>query len=304
MAEIISVICVFVLICLAVIALESMSECKRLTVKKYEVCSEKLPAAFENFKLVVLADLHNMIDKERGNEIIQIIRDEKPDIIILAGDMAVCTREAEYKNMLTASFLEKLADIADCYYGYGNHERGLEEGIRGISSDLFENYKERLSGDHRYVLKLLDNETAEVVRENESIKITGFNMDTEYYRRIVEKKLYKSVLDEKLGYKKNDDYVILIAHNPDYFETYEEWGADLILSGHNHGGLVRLPLLGGVISPKLHIFPKYDYGRYEKNSTVMLVSGGMGAHSVKIRVNNVPEILSVSLRKNDMKKKK
>lgn len=298
MAEIISVICICIMICLAVIAVESISECKKLNIKKYEVYSKKLPASFDDFKLVVLADLHNMIDKGRDKEIIRIINDEKPDIIILAGDMIVCTREAEDKNLLTASFLDKLADIADCYYGYGNHERGFCEGVHGVSPDFFVRYMEKLSGEHRHALKLLDNDTVELVRNNEVIKITGLNMETEYYRRIVEKKLYKDVLDEKLGDRKKDDYVILIAHNPDYFETYEEWGADLVLSGHNHGGLVRFPCLGGVISPKLHIFPRYDYGKYEKKSTVMLVSGGMGAHSIKIRVNNVPEILSVKLRKN------
>ena len=99
-----------------------------------------------------------------------------------------------------------------------------------------------------------------------------------------------------LGMPKEGAYNILVAHNPDYFGAYEKWGANLVLSGHNHGGLVRIPFIGGVISPRLHIFPKYTYGLYESSGTKMLLSNGLGSHSLKIRVNNIPEIVFIQIK--------
>ena len=76
---------------------------------------------------------------------------------------------------------------------------------------------------------------------------------------------------------------------------YADAGADLVLAGHNHGGMIRLPLFGGVISPRFHLFPKFDRGKYVKNATTMILSGGLGTHSIPLRVNNVPELLLVRL---------
>ena len=102
-------------------------------------------------------------------------------------------------------------------------------------------------------------------------------------------------LKETLGEHKEGVYQILLAHNPEYFEEYAAWGADLVLSGHVHGGIMRLPLLGGVISPKLVLFPKYDGGRfYEKDST-MILSRGLGMHTLPIRIFNPAELVVIHL---------
>ena len=101
---------------------------------------------------------------------------------------------------------------------------------------------------------------------------------------------------DMLGTPGDEDYNILIAHNPDYFKVYSEWGANLVLAGHNHGGLVKLPFLGGVLSPRLHLFPKYSYGLYKKGESKMILTGGLGSHSLKIRVNNVPELVFIELK--------
>lgn len=88
---------------------------------------------------------------------------------------------------------------------------------------------------------------------------------------------------------------ILIAHNPDYFEEYAKWGADLTVSGHVHGGMLILPKLGGLLSPMIKIFPKYYKGIYQKNEQFMLVSSGLGNHTIKIRLNNRPDIAVLHL---------
>ena len=92
-----------------------------------------------------------------------------------------------------------------------------------------------------------------------------------------------------------DRYNILLAHNPMYFESYALWGADLTLSGHLHGGLLRLPVLGGVISPQMKLFPKYCCGLYEKYRRKLLVTAGLGSHSIAFRINNPAEIMLLEL---------
>ena len=90
-----------------------------------------------------------------------------------------------------------------------------------------------------------------------------------------------------------EGYSILLGHAPDFIDGYSDWGADLALSGHFHGGIIRFPFLGGLISPRFMLFPRYDYGKYKKGKTIMIVTNGMGQHSLCLRVNNIPEIVSI-----------
>lgn len=295
MAEFIGLVCICIIIVLIIVIAVSYFECKKLVLTEYEVFTDRLPAAFDGYRIMVLADLHNMISGGRAEQIIEMINRSQPDIIILAGDMTVCTADSFESNMSTAAFLGKLADITDCYYGYGNHERGIKERLHGISDGTFDKYIKVLERPHRHILKLMDNESVKLVRGNAAIRLIGLNIDAEYYKRLVSKRLTAEKINEYIGMS-GTEYTMLIAHNPDYFPAYSSWGADLVFSGHNHGGLIQIPGLGGIISPKFHIFPRYTRGSYRCEKSIMIVSGGMGAHSIKIRVNNVPELLMVSLR--------
>ena len=104
-------------------------------------------------------------------------------------------------------------------------------------------------------------------------------------------------MEEHLGTADRRHFQILMAHNPDYFEDYVNWGADLVLSGHVHGGIMRLPVLGGVISPSYQIFPKYDAGIFSSGTGKMIISTGLGCHSIKIRLFNPPEIDVITLKR-------
>ena len=103
------------------------------------------------------------------------------------------------------------------------------------------------------------------------------------------------ILLENRALNKNE-FNILLAHTPFYFDEYEKWGADLTLCGHVHGGIVRLPLVGGLLSPDRKFFPKYDLGEYIKNKSTMIVSKGLGGSMVLIRVNCKPEIVNIKLK--------
>jgi predicted MPP superfamily phosphohydrolase len=100
----------------------------------------------------------------------------------------------------------------------------------------------------------------------------------------------------KIGSKEQENFQILIAHNPIYFKNYAEWGADLVVSGHVHGGIVRLPLIGGVISPAIALFPRYDGGKYEQNGSTMVLSRGLGTHTIHVRVFNPGEVCVIRVR--------
>ena len=97
----------------------------------------------------------------------------------------------------------------------------------------------------------------------------------------------------ELGDKNEDRYTVLLAHNPDYFKKYSKWGADLTLSGHLHGGLVRFPLLGGMASPGVRFFPKYSGGVYRKNIRHLIVSRGLGTHTIPLRLFDPGELVVI-----------
>ena len=99
-----------------------------------------------------------------------------------------------------------------------------------------------------------------------------------------------------MGENDRDRLTILLAHNPEYFKTYADWGADIVLSGHYHGGILRFPGLGGFISPKLRFFPEYDYGVFDEGRSTLYVTCGLGQHTMKLRLNNIPEVVKVTFK--------
>ena len=117
-----------------------------------------------------------------------------------------------------------------------------------------------------------------------------------YYKRFRNIYMSGEYVDSLIGKAEKEAYQILLAHNPEYFDTYAVWGADLILSGHVHGGIMRLPVFGGVLSPKLVFFPKYDGGHFAKNGSHMVLSRGLGMHTIPIRIFNPAELVIVHLR--------
>ena len=96
-----------------------------------------------------------------------------------------------------------------------------------------------------------------------------------------------------------DRFEVVLAHRPQYFDIYAESDADLVLSGHAHGGQFRLPFVGGVYVPSQGLFPKYDEGVFSENGTTMVISRGLGNSRFPIRFNNRPEIVVIELENGD-----
>ena len=125
------------------------------------------------------------------------------------------------------------------------------------------------------------------------LAIYGYVPDWKYYGHGRTPQMPVQEMKETLGEPAENAYRILLAHHPAYFETYAAWGADLTLAGHLHGGMVRIPGMGGVISPGWTLFPKYDHGIYHIEEKRMIVSAGLASHTIKLRINNPPELVVI-----------
>ena len=146
-------------------------------------------------------------------------------------------------------------------------------------------------------VQVLHNETAWFWIDGEKVAVTGYELPWEYYRRFSRRHPSVVGMERSIGKRKQDAYQILLTHNPVFFEEYAAWGADFTFAGHLHGGFIRLPYFGGVISPQFQLFPKYDHGLYQMDTSSMVVGAGMGNHSGLFRINNPTEIVTVRIKR-------
>lgn len=266
------------------------AELDRFQVVTQEVEVEESHFTAENprtVRAVVLADLHNHVYGENNERLIKAIDDVKPDFVIVSGDLMIAKPGRDFDQAL--SLLERLSEKYEIYYGLGNHEYRYK-----IYPDKYPGMYDKLTKAlDRFGVHYLDNVSEELSVGGMRFSITGVTIDRAYYVRLKKVVMEKTYLDSIIGKPRKDCFCVLIAHNPEYFENYASWGADLVLSGHVHGGMVRLPLLGGVISPKIQLFPKYDGGRFALGKSQMLLSRGLGMHTIPIRVWNRAELTEV-----------
>ena len=274
------------------VVLESIREHKKFKVTTYKITNDKIPLNFKNTRIVVLSDMHNTFYGDNNEKVLKAVKNINPAFIILAGDMPVANTKNIEMNLKSARFVAKLSDIADVYYGMGNHEERMME--KEILKEAWKKYTEILDTyKGKYNIYYLNNDMIKIKKEKEAVNLYGLNLELKYYKRFSNEQPDKKEIDDRLGTSEKGSYNIMIAHNPDFFESYVAWGADLILSGHVHGGMVRLPLIGGMVSPKPRFFPHFDYGEYKKGNSIMLLSNGLGSHSIKLRINNIPEIILI-----------
>lgn len=276
---------------LAALALfESYRETHSFRVTRYTVSAPKLEGLKRELRLVVLADLHNREYGEGNEELLKAIEEERPDLVLIAGDMVVAKPGHDLKA--AEHVLRALSRKWPVYYALGNHEYRLKI----YPEDYGPLYEEFLKVVADCGIVLLDNESESVHIHGARLAIHGLSIDREYYGRFAHKAFPKGYVGELLGTPAGDEFHILLAHNPTYFEQYADWGADLTFSGHLHGGVVNLPGIGGVVSPQVKLFPRYSGGRYERDGHVMLLSRGLGTHTINVRLFNPAELLSVRLK--------
>ena len=255
----------------------------RFHVVEYQLYSNKIE---KEHRYVVLSDLHNKSYGEMNNKLIRKIVGLNPEGILIAGDILTAKPEKSYEVAL--DLIKNLAKKYPIYYGMGNHETRLF-----LYPETYGDMGERYLADlNKASVDFLKNESLQC---EDNIRITGLDMNRAYYKRFKKEPMDSSYLQETLGEADSGKYEILLAHNPDYFDEYAAWGADLVLSGHVHGGMMRLPILGGVVSPAFKLFPKYDGGIFKLGKSTMILSRGLGMHTIPIRIFNPGELILVKI---------
>ncbi|WP_164489109.1 metallophosphoesterase [Ruminococcus sp. Marseille-P6503] len=254
-----------------------------LTVDNYKVECKNLPQSFEGVKILHISDLHKKRYGDGFNNLINVCQVCDPDYIFFTGDLFSRSEENLTPKLVLMRRLMKLAPV---YYVMGNHETDA-----AVKSEAL-NYKLEAEGVH-----ILRNSYERIYRGGDYINIYGAELSMDYYRSADGigyrglKKADREALQRLMGEPDHEKCCILLAHNPFPFREYAEWGADLVFSGHCHGGVIRLPIAGGLLSPERRFFPEYTKGVYEGYGSCMVVSAGLG----KFRLNNPSQLICAYL---------
>lgn len=255
----------------------------------YTIHSPKLPVEFDNYRITHLSDLHGAVYGQNHKNLMQKIRLTNPNLVVMTGDMA------DHSWGSIPHLLDLCRQICRYYPVYcvlGNHEQEMKSRKLGPL----------LAGLKSLGVVVLDNESCLLSRHGASVKLYGLQIPMVYYKdplKEYKKEIEFSVSDvrKRLGIRKEEGYHILLAHNPLYYPAYRDWGADLTLSGHVHGGIIRIPGKGGLLSPDVTFFPKYDGGHFREDGKDLIVSRGLGNHFL-VRVMNPPELVVVTLHRS------
>ena len=244
------------------------------------VCSNGIPEAFDAYKIVQISDLHDAQIGENNEKLVAMTAEAEPDCIVLTGDFVDSSRFHPERSLSVAEALVKIAPV---YYVSGNHEAILPD----------EDYQALTDGLRGLGVCVLEDESAELTRDGQSIRLIGLT-DIGFHPGTLEEK--KDALRTALSaLLPEDEFSVTLAHRPELMDVYTECGAPLVLSGHAHGGQIRLPGIGGLIAPGQGLFPKYTEGKYEENGTTLVVSRGIGNSVLPLRVNDRPQIVVVQL---------
>jgi len=215
------------------------------------------------------------------------VQKEHPDYIFIGGDMLV--GKEMHSCQVAYEFVKQLPGICPVYYANGNHEQRMKEHPERYDASYANYHQELLEAG----VIFLENESVIFEWKGRKVKLSGLEIPLRCYTHF--RKDYPDMEEilERIGPKDNSIYEIVMAHNPSYMKCYLQRGADLILSGHLHGGIVRIPGVAGAVSPSFEILPKYSGDHYKCQDTDIIVSKRLGTHTFNIRLFNPAEIVVV-----------
>ncbi len=253
---------------------------KALVLNTHTVKSDKLPDAFDGFRIAHVSDLHNTEIGDDNQKLLSMLKEAEPDMIAITGDF-IDSRSTNVEIAL--EFAEEAMKIAPCYYVTGNHESRVTE------------YEDLNQGLIRLGVVVLGDEKIGFQQENQTINLLGVNDPSFQADYLFDDD--NSIMEKKLQYLDIEDssFNVLLSHRPELIDVYAKYNIDLVLSGHAHGGQFRLPIVGGIIAPNQGLLPKYDSGLYTEGNTNLVVSRGIGNSIFPFRFNNRPELIIIEL---------
>ena len=250
-----------------------------LQVQRFTFTSPRLPAGFDGCVLVQLSDLHGALFGEDNRDLLKVVAKERPDYIFLTGDLLDQYRATPHSYAVSLG--GALADIAPTYFVTGNHEWALPD-VPGLKRAL------EVAG-----VQVLTNEYTVLARDGDNAVLAGIDDPNGY----ADQKTPEEVAEEVRA-AFDAPFWMLLAHRNNYFEDeYCRLGADLVISGHGHGGLVRLPFTDGLVSVERTFFPSYTAGFYQAGGADLFVSRGLGNSGRTFRLFNRPQVAVLTLKR-------
>ena len=248
-------------------------------VTKTECAEQMVPGVHTH--IVQLSDLHNCRYGERNRRLVEKVKACRPDVILITGDMI-----NKYKPVRDELYdlFEQLGKLCPCIYSLGNHE--LKE--REKNPERFSEYIHKVQSCG---IIISDNEQHRIMINNTVFQFASYSSDLQQYKKQFSKKRTDYNAKE-IPDADTNGITILLSHDPELTRQYVKTAYSIIFSGHLHGGIVRVPGWRGIISTRFVLFPKYDGGCYRLDeSHVLIVSRGLGSHTVKFRLFNRPELV-------------
>lgn len=293
-------IILILIILILIILIKSNYEINRYEIKKESIKSIKIK---DNIRIIFLSDLHEKVFDGDNEKIIDDIFENNAEYIIFGGDMIINSRSKLNNEYLkidnTIDFLSKvntknLKSNKKIYYAFGNHELRLKYSENEEKRKVFDRLVEHIK---KCNINIIDDEYYDL---GPNTRLYAISIFKGFYNKsfIFNKKsklLTKEIINERIGSIDKNKLNIILSHSPDYADNLLDYGFDIVLSGHYHGGLIRLPIIGALFSPDLMLFPKYSYGLYKRDNKYVYVTNGLGEHFINIRFLNVPSFLELEI---------
>ena len=239
-----------------------------LVLTRYDYTSSKVPEGFDGYRIVHISDFHCKEFGDGESDLIAMIRNAEPDLILFTGDSIDDEHSLDnYRDLITGIY-----DVAPIYYVNGNHEYDASAPLA-----------EMKELNEKYQVHDLNDASVVVEHNGDSILLSGLDF-----------RLTMRGLRNNIDYANTTMFNILLYHGTDKFDGIAPYNYDLVLSGHTHGGIVCLPFIGGIISNQKELFPKYDSGVYTSGLSTMISSRGLGDASIP-RFHNPREVICITL---------
>lgn len=270
----------------------------------FEVKSPKIPEEFNGYTIVQVSDLHNTKFGKNQARLIKRIEQNKPNVIVITGDLIYKrSKDMEKEISEVTDFVNNIVKIAPVYFVTGNHEnqvgkenlKKIRESLANSGVTLLDETSTKLNfkGKHINLAGINDLEMYFDDYVDEYIKNSGKKIITIEEVIMIEENIIKRCLDKiKLD---DSEFNVLLTHQPQYIEIYAKYKYDLVFSGHAHGGQIRLPFIGPLMSPGQGFFPKYTSGLHTFENTKMIISRGLGKSKLPFRFLNDPELIICKL---------